>query len=146
MRRRILITTIIAVALLFITQAAMAGTKVYVNLGVPAINFDVRGGGPGDGSFRIQGSYNPGGVVTYPERVYVERRVVAQPEYVWIGGYYRSARPHYVWVPGHWERVSHPRPVSYAPRNDRPDPQHQGWDRNESNYGQGHNGKWDYRN
>jgi hypothetical protein len=88
-------------------QTVMAGTKVYVNFGIPAVNFVVRGGGPCDNDFRIEGSYYPEMVVPYHERVYVVREVAPRPEHIWIEGYYRWERPHRIWVPAHWERVSY---------------------------------------
>jgi hypothetical protein len=70
--------------LILIAQTVMAGTKVYVNFGIPAVNFVVRGDGPCDNDFRIEGAYYPERAAPYHERVYVLREIAPRPEHIWI--------------------------------------------------------------
>ncbi len=130
----------VSAALVLLAQPAVAGSRVYVNIGVPVVEFEVRGGAPCGDKFRIEGSYCPGWVAPYPERVYVVREVVPYPEYIWVEGYYLWERPRHVWVPGHWQRVSNHRGDVQTPKhwnkprqNDRNQQNHQNWDR-----GRGH--------
>ncbi len=104
MKGKAIICIVLSMALVLASQAVMAGTRVYVNMGVPAMQFEVRGGGHGDGGFTLQGSYCPVPVAPCYERVYVVREVHPRPQRIWVEGHYRWERPHRIWVPGHWER------------------------------------------
>jgi hypothetical protein len=131
MGRKMLISMILTAAMMLIAQAAFAGTKVYVNLGIPAVDFTLRSGGCANDGLRIHGSYYPVPVAPCRERVVVVHRAVPQPQrvrHVWVEGHYRYTRPQRVWVPGHWEKASSRYEEVSPPRNiDRPDRRQQNY-------------------
>jgi len=104
MRVKAVISTVICAALVFVSQTANAGSQAHVNIGIPAIQFEISGGGCGSGCFCMQGSYYPARISPCRERVYVVHEV--HPQRVWVEGHYRWEKPRRVWVPGHWENVT----------------------------------------
>jgi len=76
------ITVIAALTLAMLPGQAGAETRVYVNLGLPALCVDVCGGG-----YACDGC-------------------------VWVAGYWRGCGPSCVWVPGHFEPVVTHRVIS----------------------------------
>lgn len=75
--KKLMLPLCLAVALILHTQAAEAGTRIYVNLGLPVVYLHAGDWGPSGNYIWIEGHYSMG-----------------CPGYVWVPGYWAPAR-HY---------------------------------------------------
>lgn len=93
----------VATVIILAGQPAMAGTRVHVNIGVPAVGFGFYGhhgyAGVGYGWYGVPYYYAP------PERVVVvhEYPPAPRPQRIWVPGHSFTDGRHRVWVPGHWK-------------------------------------------